>query len=297
MNVSSATCDALIEDGPYRLAEDGILEPDVPVVHRDESMDPALFEHLARIQKVHFWHRGRARFVLSAVRREIAGREPVRAVDLGGGCGGFIRYLRDHAPESFEELALADSGRQGLDLAANVVGPKVQRYHVDLMDLRWSDRWDAAFLLDVIEHLPDDVGALKQVRAALKPGGRLFVTVPAFNSLWSTYDDRWGHVRRYRKPDFVKVARAAGFRLRRARYFQFFLSPFYLMSRIGLPKASEMTPEQIRQFDEKMLKIPAPPLNAALSWAFSAETPLGHHVPFPFGTSLLGVFEKEAKPA
>jgi hypothetical protein len=45
-------------------------------------------------------------------------------------------------------------------MAAGVLPPDVARYQVNLLSLGWTNRWDAAFLLDVIEHLPDDAAAL-----------------------------------------------------------------------------------------------------------------------------------------
>jgi 2-polyprenyl-3-methyl-5-hydroxy-6-metoxy-1,4-benzoquinol methylase len=80
-------------------------------------------------------------------------------------------------------------------------------------------------LLDVIEHLPDDLQALRQARDALKPGGYLFITTPAFPQLWSYNDDMAHHLRRYRGSDFVRLARESGLTLCDSRYFMFFLSP------------------------------------------------------------------------
>jgi SAM-dependent methyltransferase len=178
-----------------------------------------------------------------------------------------------------------------LTLAASVLPPNAQRYQVDLMQLQMREQWDAAFLLDVIEHLPDDLQALREVREALKPGGYLFVTTPAFPQFWSYNDDMGNHLRRYCHSDFSRLARQSGLKLCDSRYFMFFLSPLYLLSRIK-PAFESLTPVQKRLIILKQHKVQPTIVNSVLSTIFSAETPLGFWLRFPWGTSILGVFKK-----
>jgi SAM-dependent methyltransferase len=214
-------------------------------------------------------------------------------VDLGGGCGGWIRYLKDHGPGLFAELALADSSIPALTLAANVVGSAVKRYQVDLLSLPWRGRWDVAFLLDVLEHIPDDVEVLRQIRTALRPGGLLLVTTPALDFFRTYNDDLIHHVHRYSRKDFSKLATSSGLELCFARYFMFFLSPLLLLSRIRSPDLRRMTEEQIREHLMRSHRVPSWPVNQALRFVFSLETPLGVWLPFPWGTSILAVLRKE----
>ena len=202
-----------------------------------------------------------------------------------------MRYLADRRPGQYQPLALADSSRTALRMAGPVLPAGVERYQIDLMNLGWRDHWDIAFLLDVIEHLPDDREVLTQARAALKPGGLLFVTTPAFQQFWSYNDELAHHLRRYTRADYVRLARETGFTLLDARYFMFFLSPLYLLSRMqpGLDKLNE---QEKKALVLKQHQIPAKPINAALSAIFAAETPMGHWLQFPWGTSVLGVFQK-----
>lgn len=60
-----------------------------------------------------------------------------------------------------------------------------------------SHSFDAACLFDVMEHLPDDWAAVKELGRVLRPGGKLLLTVPAFPSLFSGHDRALGHYRRY----------------------------------------------------------------------------------------------------
>jgi SAM-dependent methyltransferase len=284
-------------DAGYAANSGGILVPLAPIAHRDQEYDSHAFDTLREMQHRHFWYVGRHRFLFAALRRELRAWQRDRqnrpcAIDLGGGCGGWVSYLQQRLPNWFAELALADSSMRALELAGPVVGPSVRRYQIDLLSTGWTDRWDFAFLLDVVEHIPDDQRVFQEAFQLLRPGGLLFVTTPALRFFWS-YNDRMAHhLRRYSRDDFWRLARSAGFEVRSTRYFMFFLSPLLLLARLRRIDPSQMTPEQVMAHLERTHRIPPRPLNAALAAAFSLETPLGHWVPFPWGTSVLGIFRK-----
>ena len=110
----------------YALQFDGIFVPDVPVLHCDEEYDSRGFEVLRDMQSRHFWYQGRHRFLLRAYEQHLAAMPGSsggsQAIDLGGGCGGWISYLQAHLPGKFGELALSDSSLKALKLAGPVVG-------------------------------------------------------------------------------------------------------------------------------------------------------------------------------
>jgi 2-polyprenyl-3-methyl-5-hydroxy-6-metoxy-1,4-benzoquinol methylase len=289
--------DSSIEE-PYSIEANGILVSGQPLEHRDGEYSSDLLQVVQRMQAEHFWYRGRARFILRCLKRflrlDTHQRESgLRGVDLGGGCGGWIRYLKDHGPRQFAELALADSSLRALTLAADVVGSDVKRYQVDLLRLHWRRRWDVAFLLDVLEHIPDHVEVLRQIRAALRPRGLLLVTTPALDFFRTYNDDLIHHVRRYSRKDFARLATSSGLQLCFARYFMFFLSPLLLLSRLRPPDLTTMSEERIREHLMRSHRVPSWPVNQVLRLVFSLETPLGVWLPFPWGTSILAVLRKE----
>jgi SAM-dependent methyltransferase len=280
---------------PYTL-RNGIWSPPVPVAHREEEYDSHGFDILERMQRDHFWFLGRHRFLLQAVRRHLgnpsAGAALPRVVDLGGGCGGWLGYLlRTGYPMG--EVALADSSEVALNQAARLLPEGVGRYQVDLLRLQWEERWDLAFLLDVLEHIPEQEEALRQIHAALAPGGMLFITVPALNIFWSWNDEIAHHQRRYRLIDFRRLADECGYQHVDARYFMFFLSPLLLASRLAASgRYREMQPEQRMQLMARMHRVPNAAANGILAKIFGWETPIGHSIRFPWGTSLLAVLRK-----
>jgi SAM-dependent methyltransferase len=271
---------------------DGIHRSSLLVQHRNEEYEQAGFETLWAMQEKHFWYRGRHRFLLAALDRfQTRGSPPWAGVDLGGGVGGWVRYLADRRSSRFTKLALADSSETALTMAGDVLPASVERYQIDLMNLGWEAQWDCAFLLDVIEHLPDDVQAMRQAAHALKAGGYLFVTTPALRQFWSYNDELIHHLRRYNRRDYATLAEATGLELCDARYFMFLLSPLYWLARTR--KGIEgMNEKQKTALMNKTHQVPPPPINGMLSAVFAAETPLGHWLRFPWGTSILGIFRK-----
>jgi len=283
------------DDDPYERDERGIYHPPTPVEHREHEYPSDGFDSLVAMQRDHFWYRGRHRFILHFTRRiasRLPGRRDLEAIDLGGGCGGWLNYLQQREPGLFRQLALGDSSARALEMAEPFVSPDVRRYQIDLLNLGWRDRWDVAFLLDVLEHIPDDERVLKQVRSALRPGGFLVVTTPAFERFRTPIDEMSHHVRRYSRADMARRAEAAGLDLITSRYFMFFLSPLLLLSRQNIPNAAELTPDDVREYLRRSAQIPPGPVNAFLSAVFSLESPLGAWVPFPWGTSVLAVFQR-----
>lgn len=146
----------------------------------------------------------------------------------------------------------------------------------------------AAGLFDVVEHVDDDLAFLENVRALLRPGGRVYVTVPAYRWLWSVDDVRAGHYRRYSRGEIVARLEQAGFVVERATYlFSFLVLPLLALrsipSKLGLRKVESRghTGEHVPG---------SPRLRAVLDWLSRREVSrLRAGRTIPFGTSCLVV--------
>lgn len=273
----------------YFQDSDGIYVPKKTVTHRNDEFVEDQFAHLFEMQSKHFWYLGRHRFLLESLRRHQPSKS-FSAIDLGGGCGGWVEYLSQQMPHLLTDLALADSSRVALLNAKGVLDEDVDLYQVDLMDLQMSQQWDTAYLLDVIEHCPDDVTVMREAANAVRPGGKIFVATPALDFFWSYNDEFVKHMRRYDKKKYQDLAKNSGLILKDARYFMFYLSPLYWLSRKTRPK--QLNAAQMEKLYKEEYKTPHPLLNNILKAVFYGETPLGHSISFPWGTSILGVFEK-----
>ena len=103
-------------------------------------------------------------------------------------------------------------------------------------------RFNAALLADVLEHIPDDAGAVEWLHQHLKPDGLVFITVPAHQFLWTQMDDVLFHHRRYTKESLIALFDNK-FEILECHYYNLFLFPVKLLfvlfdrlSRILFPK-------------------------------------------------------------
>ena len=78
--------------------------------------------------------------------------------------------------------------------------------------------YSTCYTMNVLEHIPDDIAALRGVNSVMTPNGLLVVYVPAFQILFSTMDTNVGHLRRYRRRQLMSVVEEAGFSIRRCEY-------------------------------------------------------------------------------
>lgn len=151
-----------------------------------------------------FWFRHRNDCILSIVER-FPPEDGGTLVDIGGGNGFVAAAL---AAAGFE-VALVEPGHAG---AANA-----RRRGLETVICATPDgaRFKAASLpavglFDVIEHVDDDAAFLASIRGLLKPGGRLYATVPAYQFLWSAEDVAAGHFRRYSRQGICRRLEQAG---------------------------------------------------------------------------------------
>jgi SAM-dependent methyltransferase len=87
---------------------------------------------------------------------------------------------------------------------------------------------DCITAFDALEHIEDDVGALREIHRILKPGGIIVASGPAYQFLYAQQDRVTHHVRRYTRSEMVAKARRAGFEVVQASYINFILFPLIL---------------------------------------------------------------------
>jgi SAM-dependent methyltransferase len=94
--------------------------------------------------------------------------------------------------------------------------------HIAARDLEAPElretRYSHIYTLNTLEHVEDDVSALRRLRERLQPGGRLFVYVPAFMALYTEHDRHIGHFRRYHRAELAQKLADAGFSVDRLDY-------------------------------------------------------------------------------
>lgn len=239
------------------------------------------YDLLASVEPRHFWFAGRNRMILSVLRKALGSLEGLLALELGCGTGFVLSALE----RAGMKVAGVDMHVEGLLYARKRVSGGLAQSEGP--EIAFANRFDAVLLCDVIEHITDDVSALRQASLALRDGGALLVTVPADASLWSPVDAASGHKRRYSKESLVRAMESAGLRVSDARYFNVLLWPVLKLKRSRM----QDLPADFSSLQES-LKVPPRWLNALLAAAMATDAVLSR-VPFLRGGSLVAVGRRE----
>ena len=93
--------------------------------------------------------------------------------------------------------------------------------------------YDLVAILDVIEHIDEDVAGLQRAGRKLKPGGRILITVPAFPWMWSAHDVVNHHKRRYTRRTLKALVADAGLKLEMMSWFNSLLFPLAAAARLA----------------------------------------------------------------
>ena len=164
-------------------------------------------------------------------------------LDVGAGTGFFSRHLLERGAG---KAVCVDPGYDADWDEEHAGRPLIFRRHAP------GQPSGLILMMDVLEHVDDDVGLAAEYIGAARPGTRLVATVPALNWMWSAHDEFLGHRRRYTLPALRAVLRQAGLRVDGARYLYGLLLPVAaatrlperLARRLGrpVPAASQMRP-------------------------------------------------------
>jgi SAM-dependent methyltransferase len=238
------------------------------------ALESGYAERYAELYGRHWWWRAREEAVVREVSRLLRADGGARGgstpaiLDVGCGDGLLFPRLDGMAEvEGVEPDARLVSGRWGA------------RVHVVPFERFVSERrYTLILMLDVLEHLADPAAALARARDLLRPGGRVLLTVPAFNLLWTTHDEINHHFTRYRMDTLARVVRDAGLRVERGRYLFHWLFAAKLLVR-----AREVASKP----EARAPSVPPRAINAALYAACRLEQRLARPLRLPFGSSLM----------
>lgn len=213
---------------------------------------------LASLEDSHWWYAARR----ALLARSLEGTVPGRALDTGAGAGGNTRVLQN---AGWSATALEYS-RTGAEIARQRGLSVVQ---ADATALPFpNEAFDLVVSMDLWEHIPDDATAAAEASRVLRPGGRLFLAVPADMRLWSGHDVAVGHVRRYERVGLTELVEGAGFTIHSARPWNVLLRPLVRLRRGG---------RNSQELSSDLERVPRA-LNASLRAIVEAERwlPLGH---------------------
>lgn len=240
-------------------------------------MEAVVYQRMAADEDSHWWFRGRRAF-LEKLLSSLDLPQSARLLEVGCGTGGNLALLRQFG--CLDAVEFDPSARATAQAKAGIaIGFCELPFRIDAAE----GSYDLVALLDVLEHIEDDVGSLKAVAAKARDDGRILLTVPAHPWLWSAHDDVHHHKRRYTRRSLKRAIAQAGLSLDAIGAFNTLLLPAALAQRAAKRLLANTSADD---------RIPPAPLNAVLTRIFMLERHFLGRVPLPIGLSLYAVARK-----
>ena len=238
-------------------------------------MDKDFYLQYASVEDKHWWFVGRRQIIDSFIHQL---NLPKNAEILEAGCatGGNLMMLSAHGrvdAMEIDEIACELANQRQVTKVKNGSLPN---------NIPFKGKYDLIVILDVLEHLDNDLAALQTLYAKLKPGGWLLVTVPAYQFLWSQHDEINHHKRRYILSNLQQVVRKADYDLYYNSYFNTLLFPLIVFLRFW----SKLFKNSDSQAQGDLV-MPSKFVNRFLTLLFASERYFLHRIRLPFGVSIL----------
>lgn len=242
-------------------------------------MDYATYEIEAQVEATHWWFVVRRRLFESIIHSlELA--KDASILDIGTSTGTNLRMLRDSGYVNVRGL---DMHEEAIRWCASKGLGQVDQGDICNIPSE-SNVYDLVMATDIIEHVDDDLQALREVLRVLKPGAKALITVPAFQSLWGLQDTVSHHKRRYSRKNLIEKLTHSGMKVEQCFYFNYLLFVPIWIAR-----------QAIRVFKPKIYsenELNSPLINRLLVWLFSLDVLTARKLKPPFGVSILAVIAK-----
>ena len=162
----------------------------------------------------YWWFIARNRILEKTVRTFCQINKSFNLLDVGCGTGGFASLLKDDC-----NVIGIDTSDTALDYSRKRGLTNLKNCYLHQFDKSQYGKIDAITMLDVFEHIEDDIAVAKEAFDILDSGGIMIASVPAYQWLWSPHDEIHMHYRRYTVPKFKKLLQDAGFKVMYSSYF------------------------------------------------------------------------------
>ena len=247
-------------------------------------MDFREYEIMYEAESSHWWYAGLRDILFrrTGLRRAVSRRW--RILDAGCGTGGTLQALRGHRSTwgfDYAPSALHFCRRRRLQ---NVVQGSILAIPFP------ADHFDLVISNDVLcdAGTIDDAQGLREIYRVLKPGGRVFINVPAYPFLRSEHDVAAAVEHRFTRRELRAKLGAAGFRVCRLSHWNTVLFPVVVAVRLARRGGTKLDDTQARSD----IHVPAAPINRLLSAVIRLESRLLDLIDLPYGSSIFTVSQK-----
>jgi SAM-dependent methyltransferase len=241
-------------------------------------MERAVFDRMAELDQDHWWFLARRRILKRLIQRVVNPPKKAKILEVGCGTGHNLAMLK-----GFGSVEASELDRCARAVANKRLPGKVKSAKLPDLSMFKRNGYDLIALLDVLEHVPDDLASLRAIHMRLKPGGALLLTVPANPWMWSAHDAAHHHFRRYTKKKLEELFLRAGLEVQLLSYFNSLLFPLVAAARLV---------GKITGKDSADDRLPSGPVNAVLNAIFGLEAGLIGRIPMPFGVSLVAIVRR-----
>lgn len=235
-------------------------------------MDRIVYDRMAAHDSTHWWYRARRDILSDYVTRYAGLPADARILEIGCGTGHNLPMLAGFG--SVEAIEIDPAARE---IASQRLGKSVGTAPLPTL-AGVTGYYDLIAVLDVVEHIEDDVATFRGMAERLAPGGKILVTVPAHQWMWSAHDVVNHHHRRYSKVSLAKAIDDAGLQHNGLQYFNSLLFPAAVAARVA---------GRLRGKDDSDDSPPPKLLNSAFETIFRLERFLIGRVPMPPGLSIV----------
>lgn len=208
--------------------ENGFLAFAPKLSQSNEHFNEADFAALYQLEDKHFWFQYRNKILAWAIAAFCDPQPRHRFLEIGCGTGVVLKALTLHFPKL--QFFGSELSTTGLGFAAERL-QTVPLFQMDARHIPFQHTFDIIGAFDVLEHIREDQQVLQQIHRALTPQGKLIISVPQHDWLWSEADVHACHIRRYSERELVDKLQQAGFHCQHSTSFVAILLPAMLLSR------------------------------------------------------------------
>lgn len=209
-------------------------------------------------------------------------------LEVGSSDGHLLRALKSAYPDSL--LVGAEVAPQALTTIAKEQ-PGIPLLQLDILDCPLERKsFDVVVALNVLEHIEDDRGALRNMADLLTDKGLLIIEVPAGPHLYDAYDKQLHHFRRYRMSEVMEKVQAAGLKVIKSTHVGFFVFPAFA----AVKKLNRLRAKNLENKDVVSKSIQTSNRYPLLARLFELEDAMFAHTSLPFGIRCFVIAEKPA---